>query len=174
MARKFRKKILPSALLPLNHHERIKIGDLEILAVPAHHPINRLGKTLMALHARSSAPGKPVNGYYFDGFYHAGDTIYTPIIAEALKGLEVHTACLPIGGKYAVASPTESLHIAEEIGAKRVVPMHWQPLMEQVPFRFQSSDLVKLARSSGTSVEVCALAIGEELSPASHNHLSSV
>ena len=34
MARKFRKKILPSALLPLNHHERIKIGDLEILAVP--------------------------------------------------------------------------------------------------------------------------------------------
>ena len=99
----------------------------------------------MAIHARSSAPGKPLNGYYFDGYYHAGDTIYTPIIAEALKGLEVHTACLPIGGKYAVASPTESLRIAEEIGAKRVVPMHWQPLMEQVPFRFQSSDLVKPA-----------------------------
>ena len=107
MARKFRKKILPSALLPLNHHERIKIGDLGDLAAPAHYPINRLGKTLMAIHARSSAPGKPVNGYYFDGYYHAGDTIYTPIIAEALKGLEVHTACLPIGGKYAVASPTE-------------------------------------------------------------------
>jgi hypothetical protein len=49
------------------------------------------------------------------------------------------------------------------MGAQRIIPMHWQPLVEQVPFRYQSSDLVKLAKASGTSVQVCALAIGEKL-----------
>ncbi|MGH9550847.1 MAG: MBL fold metallo-hydrolase, partial [Terriglobales bacterium] len=119
--------------------------------------------TLLHLFARSRAPGKPVNGYSFAGYYHSGDTIYTPVIAQALKGVSIHTACLPIGGKYAVAAPKDALRIAEEIGARRVVPMHWQPVVEQVPFRYQSSDLVKEARASGTTVEVCALAIGELL-----------
>lgn len=165
LARKHRRKVPADAFISINHHESIDFKGLSITAVPAHHPINRLGKTILHLHARSSAPGKPVNGYYFDGYYHGGDTIYTPLIAEALSGKTVHTACLPIGGKYAVASPHEALKIAEEIGAKRLVPMHWQPLVEQVPFRYQSSDLVKLARSCHTSVEVCALAIGELLEP---------
>jgi hypothetical protein len=44
-----------------------------------------------------------------------------------------------------------------------MVPMHWQPVVEQMPFRYQPSHLVKLARASGTSVQVCALAIGEKL-----------
>jgi L-ascorbate metabolism protein UlaG (beta-lactamase superfamily) len=163
MARKFRKRIPASALIPLSHNETVDIGAIKIRAIPAHHPINRMGKTLLALFARSSAPGKPVNGYYFEGYYHGGDTIYTPLIAEAVRGLEIHTACLPIGGKYAVASPSDALRLAEEINAQRLVPLHWQPLMQQVPFRYQSSDLVKLAKSSGTTVEVCALAIGEQL-----------
>lgn len=163
MNRKFRKRIPPGAVLSINHGETITVNGVQIRAIPAHHPINRLGKTLLTVHARSSAPGKPVNGYYFDGYYHGGDTVYTSVIADALKGLEIHTACLPIGGKYAVASPSDALRIAEEIGARRLVPMHWQPLVQQVPFRFQSSDLVKLAKSTGTTVEVNALAIGEEL-----------
>lgn len=171
MTRKFRKRIPHEALVPLSHHETVKIHDTEFTAIPAHHPINRLGKTLLHVFARSRAPGKPVNGYFFEGYYHGGDTIYTPSIAQALKGRKVHTACLPIGGKYAVASPKEALQLAEEIGAKRLVPMHWQPLVEQVPFRYQSSDLVKLAKSSGTKVLVCALAIGERLEYTSERSL---
>jgi len=163
MQRKFKKRIPHEALIPLGHNETIKLKDLEIKAIPAHHPINRLGKTLLALFARSSAPGKPVNGYCFNGYYHAGDTIYLAAIVESLKGTPIHTACLPIGGKYAVASPVEALRLAEEIGVQRLIPMHWQPLVQQVPFRYQSSDLVKLAKSSGTAVQVCALAIGEKL-----------
>lgn len=163
MTRKFRRKIPADCLYSLNHNESINLGGIDVRAIPAHHPINRLGKTILALFARSSAPGKPVNGYYIEGYYHAGDTIYTPAIAEALKGLAVHTACLPIGGKYAVAAPDGALKIAEEIGAKRLVPLHWQPLVEQVLFRYQPSDLVRLGRSTHSKVEVCALAIGETL-----------
>jgi L-ascorbate metabolism protein UlaG (beta-lactamase superfamily) len=165
MTRKYRKVIPPEAFLSLDAGQHLTFGNTKILATPAHHPINRLGKTIFHVFARSSAPGKPVVGFYIDGYFHSGDTIYSPHIAESLKKLPVHTACIPIGGKYAVASPTEALRIAEEIGAERLVPLHWQPLVEQVPFRYQSSDLVKLAKGEQSRVQICALAIGELLAP---------
>jgi L-ascorbate metabolism protein UlaG (beta-lactamase superfamily) len=163
MIRKYRRVIPVDAFIHLDHGESTVVNGVRFTAVPAHHPITRIGKTLHALFARSSSPGNPVNGYHFDGYYHSGDTLYTPAIAEFLAGFETHTACLPIGGKYKVASPHEALRIAEEIKARRMVPMHWQPVVEQMPFRYQPSHLVKLARASGTSVQVCALAIGEKL-----------
>lgn len=163
MARKYRRKIPPQAFTPLDQGETTNLRGVTITAVPAHHPLTRLGKTILALFARSSAPGNPVNGYYFEGYYHAGDTIYTPAIREALKGRAVHTACLPIGGKYKVASPQEAIRIAEEIGASKLVPMHWQPLMEQVPFRYRPSDLLRLAEGSRSAVAICPLAVGEVL-----------
>ena len=85
------------------------------------------------------------------------------MIPEFLAKFETHTACLPIGGKYKIASPQEALRIAEEIQAVRLVPMHWQPLVEQVPYKYQPSHLVKLAQASQTKVQVCVLAIGEKL-----------
>lgn len=165
MTRKYRKVIPADCFLPLDAGQQLEFGRTRIIATPAHHPINRLGKTIFHVFARSSAPGKPVVGFYIDGFFHSGDTIYTPAIAESLRKLRVHTACVPIGGKYAVAGPQEALRIAEEIGAKRLVPLHWQPLVEQVPFRYQSSDLVKLAKVKKSTVKICALAIGEVLEP---------
>lgn len=161
LARKHKKSIPVRSLVPLNHNQATTIKGIRITAIPALHPINRLGKTILALFARSSAPGQPVNGYYFDGYYHSGDTIYSPDIVRALKDLPVHTACLPIGGKYAVASPNDALRIAEEIHAQRLVPIHWQPLMQQIHFRYRSSDLVRLAKTKGSPVEICAMAIGE-------------
>lgn len=163
MLRKHRKTIPRQFFIALAHNQTTDFKGMNIKAVPAHHPVNRLGKTILTVFARSSAPGKPVNGYFFGGYYHAGDTIYLSAIAESLKGLNVHTACLPIGGKYGVAAPREALRIAEEIGAQRIVPMHWQPLVEQVPFRYQSSDLVRLGKTTKTKVSICALAIGEVL-----------
>ncbi len=158
-----RRRIPTDKLHPISHHETIEFRGLGITAVPALHPVNRLGKTIMALFARSSAPGNPVNGYYFAGFYHAGATIYTADIAQALRGKPVHTALLPIGGKYAIAKPAEALKIAEEVRAERLVPLHWQPLKEQVFFRYQSSHLVKLAQETSSPVQIHALAIGELL-----------
>ncbi len=164
MRRKYKGKVRLEDMLPLDHGESLYYGGVKIHAVPAHHPLNRLGKTIMTVFARgSSAPGKPVNGYYFGGYYHAGATIYTPAIAEALRGLPVHTACLPIGGKYASASPADALRLAQEIGAERLVPMHWQPLLEQVFFRYQPSDLIRLAMSEDSKVSINPLAIGETL-----------
>ncbi len=169
MRRKFRRQIPARAIMPLDAGAALEFGSTRVVAVPAHHPTNRLGKTILSLYARSSAPGNPVNGYYFDGYYHGGDTVYSSAIAEALKGYEVHTACLPIGGKYRVASPTEALRIAEEIGATRLVPMHWQPLMQQVPFRYRPSDLVRLAAQAGSRIHVCPLAIGSVLERGDRN-----
>jgi L-ascorbate metabolism protein UlaG (beta-lactamase superfamily) len=163
MRRKFKKTIRPEDLIALDHGESMYFGDVKITAVSAHHPLNRLGKTIMALFARSRAPGKPVNGYHFAGYYHSGATIYTQAIPEALKGVEIHTACIPIGGKYAIASPEEALNLAEQIEARRLVPMHWQPLLDQVFFRYQPSDLIRLARSRASKVTVLPLAIGEHL-----------
>jgi L-ascorbate metabolism protein UlaG (beta-lactamase superfamily) len=170
LVRKHRRRIPAQNFISVNHNESIEVSGLSILATPAHHPMNRLGKTIMTLFARCSAPGKPVNGYCFNGYFHAGDTIYTPAIAESLKNVRVHTACLPIGGKYAVASPQEALRVAEELGVKRLVPLHWQALMQQVPFRYQSSDLVKLAKTKGTKIQICPLAIGELLEPIHDKH----
>lgn len=163
LLRKHRRTIAHESIIAVEAGKTVTVGDLKILAVPAHHPMTRLGKTILSLFARSSAPGNPVNGYYFEGFYQSGDTIYTPEIAACLNGRPVHTAVLPIGGKYKTANPTDALRIAEEIGAQRLVPCHWQPLMEQVPFRFQPSHLVKLAKATETKVQICPLAIGELL-----------
>ncbi len=163
LIRKYRRIVPPEAFISLNAQESTNFKDLKITAIPAHHPINRLGKTILTLFSRSSAPGKPVNGYYFAGYYHSGDTIYSMTIPEALKDLPIHTACLPIGGKYAVASPTEALRLAQEMGAKRLVPLHWQPLLQQVHFRYQPSDLVRLAKEKRSPVQICALATGEVL-----------
>jgi len=163
LARKYKKTIPVKAFVPLNHNQSTVLQGIKITAVPALHPLNRLGKTILTLFARSAAPGQPVNGYYFEGFYHAGDTIYSAEIVKSLKDLPVHTACLPIGGKYAVAAPKDALRLAEEIGAKILVPLHWQALLHQIHFRYKSSDLVRLAKEKPTEVVVYPLAIGETL-----------
>ncbi|HEY9790379.1 MAG TPA: MBL fold metallo-hydrolase [Candidatus Obscuribacterales bacterium] len=163
MRKKFKRSLPADAVIAVEPGQTIRFGDLDILVTPAHHPMNRLGKTILTLFARSNAPGNPVNGYYFAGYYQSGDTIYTPDIPAQLKGKPVNTAVLPIGGKYKTCNPQEALQLAEEIGAKRLVPCHWQPLQQQVWFRYQPSHLVKLGKSSGTSVEICPLAIGEVL-----------
>jgi L-ascorbate metabolism protein UlaG (beta-lactamase superfamily) len=163
MHRKYRRVIPRDAYSWINAMDTTTFKGIPITAVPSYYPLNRLGKTLLTLFSRSSAPGKPVYGYYIDGYYHSGDTVYAPVIPESLKGMKVHTACLPIGGKYATASPAEALKLAEEIGARRLVPLHWQPLLQQVHFRYQPSDLVRLAKTSASKIQICPLAIGEVL-----------
>ncbi len=163
MTRKYRRRIPSEAFIALDAGESTRVCGIKVAAIPALHPLTRLGKTILTLFARSSAPGNPVNGYYFDRYYHAGDTIYSPAIAESLKGKPVETACIPIGGKYKVASPAEAIRIAEEINASRLVPMHWQPLVEQVPFRYKPSDLLRLAATARTKVTIHPLAVGEVL-----------
>lgn len=171
---KTNRRVVPAdAFIPLEQGESTLVNGVRITAVPAHHPVTRLGKTMHAIFSRSAAPGNPVNGYHFEGYYHSGDTLYTPLIAEFLQGFETHTACLPIGGKYKVASPQEALRIAEEIKAKRMVPMHWQPVVEQVPFRYQPSHLIKHAKETGSSIEICSLAIGETLEDMRVDRLSA-
>lgn len=171
MIKTYRRDVPADAFISLDQGDSTVFNGIRITAVPAHHPVTKIGKTMHALFSRSAAPGNPVNGYHFAGFYFSGDTLYTSAIPEFLQGFETHTACLPIGGKYKVASPQEALRIAEEINATRIVPMHWQPLVEQVPFKYQPSHLLKHAKETNSPVEVCALAIGEVLEDISLDRL---
>jgi L-ascorbate 6-phosphate lactonase len=67
--------------------------------------------------------------------YHAGDTIVYRGQEEDLKPLKPHLALLPINGRgfyreterniVGNAGPREAAHLAVDIGAQVLVPMHW-------------------------------------------------
>lgn len=63
--------------------------------------------------------------------FFSGDTAYTPQIKEQLAGIPVDLAIIGIGAYSPKAfekkhvTPEQAWKIAEEIGAKWVIPMHW-------------------------------------------------
>lgn len=163
MKRKYKRLIPMENFTAIDNGESLDFKGCQILATPTYHPLNRLGKTIFALHTRSRSPGNPVNGYYVNGFYFSGDTKYTPEIAKSLRGREVKVAAIPIGGKYGVANPSEACDVAGEIKAKALIPMHYHALIQQVPFRYQPSHLIKLANTQNLKFKIHPLAIGESL-----------
>jgi L-ascorbate 6-phosphate lactonase len=87
-----------------------------VYAVPSAHP--QLDHT-------------PLGGYPYLGYlirfgrwtvYHAGDCVPYDTLADRLKPYTVSVALLPIGGKN--FSISQAAQLAEDIGAKWVVPMH--------------------------------------------------
>ena len=93
-----------------------------------------------ALHG-SGIPGDLACGFVFElggrKIYHAGDTALTMDLA-LLKDEELDVALLPIGGRFTM-DPADAARAAELIGAKTVVPMHYNttPLLRQDPREFQ-------------------------------------
>jgi len=98
------------ALLP---GEKIKIGDVDIEAVPAYN-------TNKKFHTKESMK----NGYIvtIDGvrIYHAGDTDFIP----EMKDIKCDIALLPVSGKY-VMTAEEAVEAAKAIKPKIAIPMHY-------------------------------------------------
>lgn len=102
--------------------------DLSYAAIPAAHPTlerdaqGRLKRAGFLLHFENCM------------VYHAGDTSPHPEIFRALHGAEIDYAFLPVNEKnffrdqkdiVGNMSVREAFHFAEKIGAKRLVPMHF-------------------------------------------------
>jgi L-ascorbate 6-phosphate lactonase len=95
-----------------------------------------------AIHGRTVADGYPDDpayvGYVLDlggvAVYHAGDTIVTDGLREALAPLLVDIALLPVNGRthyrerdglVGNMGPRDAVALATEVGARILVPYHW-------------------------------------------------
>ncbi len=89
-----------------------------IYAVPSAHP--RLDRTQMG--------GYPYLGYLIRfgrwTIYHPGDCVPYDTLADRLRPYNVSVALLPVGGNN--FSVSEAAQLAEDIGAKWLVPMHYE------------------------------------------------
>jgi N-acyl-phosphatidylethanolamine-hydrolysing phospholipase D len=123
------------------------IGNVRVHCVPAQHHSGRgIGDAGRSLWAGWVVKG-PSRSFYF-----AGDTGYTP----SMKGIQdrlgsVDLAAIPIGaystpspGPFLHTTPEEALQLAEDLGARRAVGMHFgtfdlsdEPL-DEPPHRFRA------------------------------------
>jgi L-ascorbate 6-phosphate lactonase len=95
-----------------------------------------------AIHGRTVADGYPDDpafvGYVLEldgtSLYHAGDTLVTDGLREALAPLHVDVALLPVNGRtyyrereelVGNMGPRDAVALAAEIGASILVPIHW-------------------------------------------------
>jgi N-acyl-phosphatidylethanolamine-hydrolysing phospholipase D len=134
------------AAIELDWWQSVTIGAVEIHCVPAQHFSGRSlsdgNKSLWA-------------GWVVSGptrrFYHAGDSGYSPDFKEIGERLgSVDLAAVPIGSylpsklmHFVHATPEEALRIGQDVGARRVVAMHFgtfdladEPL-DEPPRRFR-------------------------------------
>jgi L-ascorbate metabolism protein UlaG (beta-lactamase superfamily) len=106
------------------------IGPLRVEVVPAVHGVSMED-------AYTDGGGRFV-GYVLRGpdfvLYHAGDTIATDAVVEALGGKEIEIALLPINGRDYFREEQgivgnldyrEAVQLARRIGARILVPIHW-------------------------------------------------
>ncbi|HLY20506.1 MAG TPA: MBL fold metallo-hydrolase [Bryobacteraceae bacterium] len=105
-------------MVTTNADLRVEFLDDRIYAVPSAHP--QLDWT-------------PLGGYPYLGYlvrfgrhtiYHAGDGVPYDRLAERLRPYNVNVALLPIGGDKNFSIP-EAAHLAQQIGAEWLVPMHY-------------------------------------------------
>ena len=115
-------------------HDAIEVEGLEIHVVPAFH-----GVVFEDAYGDGSAVGGRPRfvGYALGGgprIYHAGDTIVTDELADALGRLDVDVALLPINGRDAEREArgivgnmdaAEAVELALAVGARTLVPYHW-------------------------------------------------
>lgn len=63
--------------------------------------------------------------------FFGGDTAYTQIISEQLRDIDIELAMMGIGAyapkplEESHATPEQAIQMAEEMGAKKILPMHW-------------------------------------------------
>ena len=145
--------------------EETLLGDLQITATPCKHWGARVFKdTHRGFGGYVFAmPGAPV-------VYHSGDTAYAPIFHEIGNRLHPEIALLPIGAYFPDSyrtvhtSPEEALQICEDVGARLMVPMHYNTFrLGREPFDEPLPRLLASAERMGMRNRVHPLAEGESL-----------
>jgi L-ascorbate metabolism protein UlaG (beta-lactamase superfamily) len=131
----FVEGLVPEARLVLvQPHDALDVAGVELHVTPAYHGVSPED----AYGDGSAVGGRPrFVGYALGSapsLYHAGDTIVTDELTAAVEQLGVDVALLPINGRDAEREArgivgnmdaAEAVALAEAVGAKVLVPMHW-------------------------------------------------
>jgi len=105
-------------------------------------------------------------------FFFAGDTGYTPGLAEIGKRLgPFDMAAIPIGGYSAYSahhpnhvSPEEGVQLFEDVRGRRLVPMHWGTFaLNREPFREPPERLLAEALRRGLEERIALLSPGQSI-----------
>jgi L-ascorbate 6-phosphate lactonase len=127
--------LIPAAqIVAVQPGEAIELREVEIHVVPAFH-----GVTMEDAYGDGSTlGGRPrFVGYVLGAtrrIYHAGDSIVTDELRDALRDLDVEVALLPINGRdpereargiVGNMSADEAVQLALELGSQQLVPYHW-------------------------------------------------
>src|SRR6202522_3263605 len=111
-------------------------------------------------------------GYVIRGgghtLYHSGDTAYFDGFAKIGERLKPEIALLPIGAyrpdsyRGVHTSPEEALQAFLDLGARRMIPMHYGTFrLSQEPMEEPVERLMAAARQAGVDGSVCVLPEGE-------------
>jgi L-ascorbate 6-phosphate lactonase len=120
--------ILP--MTPVVPGDVVQLGGVRVDVVPAWHAVD-------AADGYGDGDGRFV-GYVVSGagpvLYHAGDTLATRGLLDALGGRHIDVALLPINGRdyfreqrniVGNLDAREAVQLARQIGARLLVPYHW-------------------------------------------------
>ncbi|MGH6923176.1 MAG: MBL fold metallo-hydrolase [Propylenella sp.] len=148
----------------LDWYERDRLGDLEIVAVPAKHGLRR---PLLQLNAMLW--GGYVLRHRGSALYFAGDTGFDTFFQDMRRRVgPVDVALVPIGAyeprdlqKDFHTTPEEAAEIGRTLGARIAIGVHWGtfPLSADAPVEQKSRFLA----ATGRGVSTRTLRVGETL-----------
>jgi N-acyl-phosphatidylethanolamine-hydrolysing phospholipase D len=154
-------------VVELDWWQRETYRGLTFVATPAQHGSGRgLTDQNLRLWASWAVLGRHRR------FFFAGDTGYTPAMAEIGRQLgPFDVAAIPIGGYSAFAehhpnhvSPEEGLQLFEDVHGRLLVPMHWGTFaLNREPFREPPERLLAEAQRRGLEGRVALLSQGQSI-----------
>lgn len=156
-------------VVELDWWQSARVGTLTITCTPAQHSSGR-SVTLTDQNLRLWSSW--VVAAEHRRFYFAGDTGYFPGFAEIGRRLgPFDVAALPIGGYSDYpqhhpnhVSPEESVRAFQDLGARRLVPMHWGTFeLNREPYGEPPARLLREAQRRGVADDVAVLRPGQTI-----------
>ena len=147
--------------------EAAEFRGLTVTCTPAQHSS---GRTLRDQNLRLWSSWVVTGGG--KRFYFAGDTGYTPMLAEIGKKLgPFNLAAIPIGGYSAYekrhpnhVNPEEAVELFELVGARLLVPIHFGTFdLNREPFAEPPQRLMQAALAHGLEEKVALLSPGQSI-----------
>jgi L-ascorbate 6-phosphate lactonase len=103
-------------IVTLKEYEETKVKDIKVVALPSYDPIPKTANTYIL----------EVDGVKI---FHSGDSLFFEGYYEAGKRYGVDIALVTLGnnppGQKIYNNPGEVVQIARDLGAKILIPMHW-------------------------------------------------
>ena len=139
-----------------------RIAGLDITMTPSKHWGARLFKDT---HRGFGGYVIRASGH---ALYHSGDTAYFDGFAKIGKRLKPEVALLPIGAyrpdnyRAVHASPEEAVQAFLDLGAQRMIPMHYGTFrLSQEPLEEPVQRLLAAGKAAGVESRICVLPEGE-------------